>query len=225
MTSPRILVLGATGKTGRLFVEQTLAAGFGVTVVVRNPGNVPSSWHAVRVVTGNLTTDSAVLHAAVPGQDAVVSTLGVGQSFKSGHLISRSAPAIVAAMRQHGVRRLVFMSAFGVGATYRDTPLVPRVFIATLLRDIYADKQAGEQAILTSDLDWTIVYPVGLTDGPQTGRYRVGERLSLAGFPRVSRADVADFLVRQVEDRSYVRKGVLIASGTGRVPQPPIQDT
>jgi uncharacterized protein YbjT (DUF2867 family) len=213
MTSRKVLVLGATGGTGRLFVEQAVAAGFDLTVLVRNPGNVPPSARMVRIVTGNLVTDSAALHAAVPGQDAVVSTLGVGQSFKSGHLISQSAPAIVAAMRQHGVRRLVFMSAFGVGATHRDTPLIPRLFIATLLRDVYRDKQAGEQVILTSDLDWTIVYPVGLTDGPRTGRYRVGERLPLTGFPRISRADVADLLLRQVEDRSYLRKGVLIAPG------------
>jgi putative NADH-flavin reductase len=141
----------------------------------------------------------------------VISTLGVGQSFKSGDLISRTAPAIVAGMQEHGVRRLVFTSAFGVGSTRRDAPLLPRLFMATLLRDIYRDKEAGEQAILTSDLDWTIAYPVGLTDGPRTGRYRTGERLSIKGLPRMSRADVADFLLKQVEDRSYIRKGVLVA--------------
>jgi putative NADH-flavin reductase len=208
MASRNLLVLGATGGTGRSFVEHAVAAGFGVTVLVRNPDKAPSG---VRVVTGDLVDDSAVLHAAVAGHDAVISTLGVGQSFKSRHLISRSVPALVAAMRQHRVHRLVFTSAFGVGATRQDTPLLPRLFIATLLRDIYKDKQAGEQAILTSDLDWTIVYPVGLTDGPRTGRYRVGEHLSLRGFPRISRSDVAEFLLRQVEDRSYIRQGVLIA--------------
>jgi putative NADH-flavin reductase len=180
-----------------------------VTVLVRRPDK--SFPDRVRVVSGDLLEDSTVLHAAVSGQDAVVSALGVGPSFTSGHLISRSAPAIVAAMRRHGVRRLVFTSAFGVGATRQDTPLLPRVFIATLLRDVYRDKQVGEQAILASDLDWTIVYPVGLTDGPRSGRYRVGERLSLKGFPRISRGDVAEFLLRQVEDRTYIRKGVLIA--------------
>jgi len=180
-----------------------------VTVLVRRPDT--SFPHTVRVVTGDLMKDSAALHALVPDQDAVISASGVGQSFKSGDLISRSAPAIVAAMRQHGVHRLVFMSAFGVGATRRDTPFLPRVFIATLMRDVHKDKQAGEQSILTSDLEWTIVYPVGLTDGPRTSRYRVGERLSLKGFPRISRTDVAEFLLRQVEDRSYLRKCVLIA--------------
>jgi putative NADH-flavin reductase len=211
MAARKLLVLGATGGTGRSLIEQAVAAGFVVTAVVRNPHKLPSGARAVRIVMGDLVTDPAVLHAAVPGQDAVISTLGVGQSFRSGHLISQSTPAIVARMREDGVRRLVFTSAFGVGATRRDTPLLPRLFIATLLRDIYRDKEAGEQAILTSDLDWTIVYPVGLTDGPRTGRYRIGERLSLRGSPRISRADVADLLLRQVEDRSYIRKGVLVA--------------
>src|SRR5688572_23052747 len=212
MASRRLLLLGITGDTGRSLGEQAVTAGFDVTALVRNPDKLASNTRAVRVVTGDLVRDAAVLDTAVRDQDVVISTLGVGQSFKSGGLITQSAPAIVAAMRQHGVRRLIFLSAFGVGATWRDTPLLPRLFITTLLRDIYRDKQAGEEAILTSDLDWTIVYPVGLTNGPRTGRYRVGERLSLRGFPHISRADVADFLLRQVEDRSYIRKGVLIAS-------------
>lgn len=204
-------MLGATGGTGRALLEQAVAAGFDITVLVRNPDKLPDCARTVRVVTGDLLKDSAVLDAAVPGCDAVVSALGVGPSLRSGHLMTRSAPAIVAAMQRHSVRRLIVTSAFGVGVTRRDTPLLPRLFIATLLRDLYADKEAGEQAILTSDLDWTIVYPVGLSNGPRTGRYRVGERLSLTGFPHISRADVADFLLRQVEDRSYIRKGVLIA--------------
>ena len=211
MTPRRVLVLGATGGTGRVLVEQAVAAGLAVTMLVRKPDTLPPGGGTARAVTGDLLRDPAVLDAVVPGQDVVISTLGVGRSFKSGHLIRRSAPLIVATMLRHGVRRLVFTSAFGVGATRRDTPFLPRLFIATLLRDIYRDKQAGEQAILGSDLDWTIVYPVGLTDGPRTGQYRVGERLSLRGFPRISRADVAEFLLRQVEDRSQIRRGVLLA--------------
>jgi uncharacterized protein YbjT (DUF2867 family) len=212
VTSQRVLVLGATGGTGRHVVQQALEAGFEVAVLVRDPAKLSPAPPRVRVHIGDVLRDAAVLATAVANQDAVISTLGVGQSFKSGGLIGRSAPGLVAAMQVHGVRRLVFTSAFGVGATYRDTPLLPRVFIATLLRDVYADKQAGEAVIQASSLDWTIVYPVGLTDGARTGAYRVGERLALSGFPRIARADVAELLVRQVADRSHVRKGVLIAS-------------
>ena len=207
----RVLVLGATGGTGRQVVEQAVASGFDVTVLVRRPELLTQAARGVRVLTGDILADPSVLGAAVAQQDAVISTLGVGQSFKSRGLISRAAPAIVAALERAGVKRLVFTSAFGVGATRGDTPLLPRLFIATLLRDVYADKAAGEVAIVRSSLDWTIVYPVGLMDGPKTGQYRAGEHLALSGLPRISRADVADFLLRQVGDSTFVGKGVLVA--------------
>jgi hypothetical protein len=115
-------------------------------------------------------------------------------------------------MNAHGIRRLIFMSAFGVGVTRRDTPLVPRIAIRLPLRDIYADKEVGDKIVLGSDLDWTIAYPTALTNGPATGVYRVGERVALRGFPKVSRADVADFIVSQIVDDKYLRKQVLISS-------------
>lgn len=204
-------MLGATGGTGRLVVEQALAAGFEITVLVRTPGMLAPAARAARVLTGDVLADPSLLESAMSGQDAVISTLGVGRSFKSGGLISRAAPALVTALQKSKVKRLVFTSAFGVGATRRDTPLIPRIFMATLLRDVYTDKEAGEAAIMTSSLDWTIVYPTGLTDGPKTGRYRSGEHLALSAFPRIPRADVADFLVRQIDDAQFIGKGVLVS--------------
>jgi hypothetical protein len=115
------------------------------------------------------------------GQDVVVSTLGAGRSFSSAGLIARSVPRIVREMMAHGVRRLVFTSAFGVGETYRDVPVVPRILIRLLLGDIYRDKLAGEEQLRGSTLDWTLVCPTGLVDEPVTGRYHVGERLMLRG--------------------------------------------
>jgi putative NADH-flavin reductase len=100
-------------------------------------------------------------------------------------------------------------SAYGVGDTYGDVPLLARFLIRVLLRDLYADKLAGQEILFRSSVDWTIVYPVTLTNGPRTGVYRVGEHLSLHGLPRISRADVADCLLTQVEDRRYLKKGVL----------------
>ena len=81
----------------------------------------------------------------------------------------------------------------------------------TLLRNIYADKAAGEEVITSSGLDWTIVYPAGLTDGPRTGTARVGERLSMSGFPTVSRADVAAVLLQQLDEPKSVGKRLLVA--------------
>ncbi|MGE3507660.1 MAG: NAD(P)-dependent oxidoreductase [Vicinamibacterales bacterium] len=212
MAVRKVFVLGATGGTGRHVVAQAVALGLEVTVLVRDPAKLPVTDRAVRVVTGDIRADSAVVRAAFGNQDAVISALGGGQSFQSAGLIAQAAPLIVAAMREQGVRRLVFTSAFGVGPTWQDTPLLPRIFVKTFLRDIYADKAAGEQAIKASALDWTIVYPVGLTNGPRTGTVRVGERLTLSALPRVSRADVAAVLVQQLDDPRFIRKGIIVAN-------------
>lgn len=207
----KLLVIGATGGTGQHLVSDALAKGHDVTVLVRHPDRIPASSDRLHIVAGSLPDDTAALASAVAGQDAVISTLGVGRSLKSHHLIARSLPAIVNAMESQGVRRLVVMSGYGVGATYRDMPLLPRIMIRVLLADLYADKAAGEDAVFRSNLDWTLAYASTLTNGPKTGRYRVGERLSLSGLPRISRADVADFLLKQVTDQSSVKKGVLLS--------------
>jgi uncharacterized protein YbjT (DUF2867 family) len=211
--SPRkILVLGATGGTGQQVISRALQQGHQVTALVRNPQRLTVRDDRLRVLAGSVTDDSQALADAVRDQAAVISTLGAGRSFKSGGLISQSMGRTVRAMEDHGVRRLIFTSAFGVGDTRRDVPLGPRIFMRLLLRDIYRDKELGEAALRASGLDWTLVYPAGLVDGPATGQCRAGERLSLSGFPRIARADVADFLLAQLDDTTYLRKCVLISS-------------
>lgn len=212
MAVRRILVLGATGGIGRQVVLQATAAGLEVTALVRGAEGLPETSRPIRVVTGDIRTDLPAVRKAYEGQDAVISALGVGKSFKPAGLMADACPRIVAAMQAAGVRRLVFTSAFGVGPTWPDLPLLPRFFAATLLRQIYADKAQGERAIVASGLDWTIVYAVGLTNGPRTGGVRVGEHLRLSGFPTISRADVAAVLLQQLDDSAFVRKGILVAS-------------
>ena len=216
MTEPpprhnRILVLGATGGTGRHVVAQALAHGYDVTVFVRSPSAVTTKSDRLRVLTGSLA-DAAALSNAVRSQHVVISTLGTGTKLSSNGLIARSTSAILRAMEGEGVRRLIFMSAYGVGITRRDVPFVPRLLIRYLLRDLYDDKARGEKELSGSSLDWTLVYPTTLTNGPRTGTYRVGQRVRLSGIPTISRADVADFLVSQIDDTTYVRKGVLLSS-------------
>ena len=208
----KLLVLGATGGTGRHVVMQALEQGHQATAIVRDPARLSVASDRLRVVTGNVTADDSAVVTAMQGQDAVISTLGVGKSFASGGLIAAAMPHIVRAMQGAGVRRLIVTSAFGVGETFRDAPLVPRIFIRTLLRNVYRDKEAGEAVVRATDLVWTIVHPTGLTDGAATGTCRAGERLALRGFPTIARADVAAFLLKQVEDTTYIRKSVLISS-------------
>ncbi|MBI5908346.1 MAG: SDR family oxidoreductase [Betaproteobacteria bacterium] len=207
----KLLVLGATGATGLQIVTQALERAHEVTAFVRDPDKLAISDRRLRVVTGNILDNARAVAEAVRGQDAVISALGVGNSRKSFNIISRSMRAIVPAMESHGVRRLIFVSAFGVGETRRDVPLVPRIVQRLLLADVFADKKASEDDLRRSGLDWTLVYPVILTNGPRTAKYLVGERLDLHGLPKISRADVADFVLSQLEDATYLRKGVLIS--------------
>jgi putative NADH-flavin reductase len=208
----KVLILGATGGTGRSALKEAKALGHDVTVFVRDRSKLTADeQHGTRVVTGSLPEDERALTDAMRGQDAVISALGRGLSFKADDLMKRSVPVVIRAMSNAGVRRLIFTSAFGLGDTKRDTPLLPRMFAATLLRGIYADKRLGETLIRQSDLDWTLVHPTKLTDGPRTGTWRSGERLPLSPLPKISRGDTGAFLVSQLNDTSHIRKTVLVS--------------
>jgi len=218
MPTRNVLVLGATGGTGREVVVQALTAGLGVAVIVRDPARLPAVSRPVTVINGDILRDPSTLDQAMRGQDAVICALGTGRSFEPHGLMAQAVPSLIGAMQRAGVSRLVFTSAFGLGATWSDTPLLPRLFIRTLLRKIYADKSIGEASIRASSLDYTIVQPVGLTDGPRTDHVRVGEHLALSGVPTVSRVDVAAVILRVLDDADTIRKTLLIASRGGPHP-------
>jgi putative NADH-flavin reductase len=205
----KLLILGATGPTGQQLVTQALEAGHQVTGYARTADKIAVRHERLRLIAASVSDEA--LGEAVTGQDVVISAIGRGMSFKSENLIQRSVPPILNAMKTRGVRRLIFMSALGVGESVTETPLLARVFMTLLLRDIYADKEAGEALIRASNLDWTLVQPPQLTNGPLTRAYRAGERLQLRGMPRMSRADVAHFILSQVERPDYIRKTVLVA--------------
>jgi putative NADH-flavin reductase len=207
----KLFVLGGTGGTGKQIVIQALDAGHEVTVLGR-PSATPGPEHPrLRVIVGDLENVTA-LADAMRGHDAVISAIGRGYSFKSEHLIERTVPVILAAMKAAGVRRLLFTSAVGVGPSFADSPIMPRLFFRTLLRGIYADKLIGDQLIRSSDLHWTIVQPSRMTDGPLTRTYRSGERLAMSGMPRISRADVAHFLLQAAGDPTAIGKTLLVSN-------------
>jgi putative NADH-flavin reductase len=207
-----ILVFGATGPTGQQVLRQALSQDHTVTAFVRDPAaTLPTNERRLRVVIGDTTWDTHKVAEAVAGQDVVISALGRRSTFKSDHLIERSMQAIVPAMERAGVRRLILVSAFGVGESRRDAPLIPRIMYRVLLSEIFADKKAAEDNVRRSSLDWTFVYPVLLTDGPMTGAFRAGERLELHGLPKISRADVAHFILAEVGKRAFVRKVAVVS--------------
>jgi len=205
----KLALFGASGPTGEELVAQALAADHELTAFARRPAEVAPRGR-LRVVQGDTTRDAAAVAEAVRGQDAVLSTLGVGSTLFPTDLMQRSVANILPAMEAAGLKRIVLMSAFGVGASRHDAPLLPRLMYCTFLRAIFDDKEKAEERLRSSGLDWTIVYPVLLTNGPRTGRYRAGERLDLHGLPTISRADVAHFMLAEIASPRYVRKTVVL---------------
>ena len=204
----KVLVLGAAGPTGRLFVDQARAAGHEITAFVRRepaPGIA-----AARIVTGDATHAQAIA-GALAGQQAVVSTLGV-RTYNPHALQARAMGALVPAMERAGVRRLIVMSALGVGDTRRFAPAIARLMYSLFLRRIFPDKAAGEAIVMGSPLDWTIAYPPLLTNGPASGEYAVSEAPRFTRFPKISRADVAHFMVRALASPEWSRKRVVVSA-------------
>lgn len=206
----KLLVLGATGPTGRLVVDRALECGDTVTVLARRPESTGDLAGRVSVLGGDATSQKDVARA-MAGQDAVISALGRGKSTRAHELFTRAAAAVVGAAQDTGVARLVWMSSFGVGDTYRSANRMQKVMYSTMLRNIYADKEASEKTIRACGLDWTLVYPTALTNGPAKGSYRVGDRLEMKFAVRISRADVAEFMHKAAHDREWIHRDAVIS--------------
>ncbi|HEY5897053.1 MAG TPA: NAD(P)H-binding protein [Burkholderiales bacterium] len=207
----KLLVLGASGPTGRHLVAQALDQGDEVTAFVRRPEALELRHERLRIAQGDTTRDTVALAEAVRGQDAVLSALGVGKTFLPNGLLLKSVLNIVAAMEAELVKRFVLMSALGVGESRKDAPIAARLMYSTLLSAIFADKEAAEAELRKSRLDWTIVYPVLLTNGPLSARYRYAEHLELFGLPTISRADVAHFMLAETVKPRFLRRGVILS--------------
>jgi len=204
----RIAVFGATGATGGHVVDQALEAGHEVTVLARNPASLDVRHHRLEVVVGDVGQARRV-EDVVRGQDAVISALGTNQRGPVS-VCSDGASGILPAMEHHDVRRLVVVSAHGAGESHDRSLYVLAVWM--LQRHKMRDKERMEELIRASDVDWTIVRPPALTTGPRTGTYRVGTDLPIRITSNISRADLAEFLLREAVEEAYVRETPIIVS-------------
>ncbi|WP_093823684.1 NAD(P)-dependent oxidoreductase [Spirosoma endophyticum] len=206
----QLLVLGATGGTGKQTVEQALERGHYVTAFVRNPTKLSIQHPNLTVLTGDVLKPETLV-AAVRRQDAVICSLGSKPGQKD-HPVADGTVNLIDAMQHVGVRRLLVVSSMGVGSSYEEMNIIGKVLMNTLLRSVMAEKEKQEQAVQQSNLDWLIVRPTNLTNGPITGQYKVGEHLpfSTFAFPHISRADVAAFMLDQLDNDTYLRKAVTI---------------
>ena len=213
----RVVIFGPTGGTGRRLVERAIAEGHQVTAFVRNPSRMTARHRRLRIVVGD-AFDPEKVGEAVAGNEAVLCVLGSRQPSNPLHprrpgdpygVASAGSTNIVAAMKEHGLERLVCQSAWGVGESKQHPGLAGaffmKVLVPPLLRDEYADKEAQEETVRQSDLGWTIVRPMILTNGPWTNDYQARLDLKPGRRPYISRADVAAFLMRQLTDDTFLR--------------------
>ena len=201
----KLLIFGPTGGTGRCLLEQALAQGHHVTAFARAPEKVTTQHPNLKVVKGDILNYASIA-ATMPGHDAALSALGV-YLFHKNTVLSDGTRNIIRAMESHSVRRFICESALGIGDSRDQVSLfVEFVFYPLLLRHFFPDKERQELHIRQSTLDWVIVRPARLTKGKQTGQYRhgFGPHEKIKGV--ISRADVAEFMLKQLTDDTYLRK-------------------
>lgn len=205
----KVLVFGALGKTGKTVVERAVAAGHQVTAFVRDPGEGNAG--NVRVAQGDATSRADV-DAAMRGQEAVIDTIGGETPYKATTLESSAAATIIASMQANGVRRLLATSMLGVGESKENAPIYERLLVATFLRGADKDKSAMESEVEASGLDWTILRPAILTDNDATGKVRVVKEGTDEKAHKITRADVAAFMVEQLSSNAYLHQAITIAN-------------
>jgi putative NADH-flavin reductase len=210
-----VLVFGPTGGTGRALVRQALDQGHQVTAFAHDPAAVTTRHPRLRVVQGDALDPTAV-ERAVGGHQAVLSALG-GRPGVTDHLVSEGTRNIVKAMADAGVRRLVVQSGMHVAAFDghpEDLTLPMRLLLPRLakLRPLFQDKVVQEALLRDSGLDWVIVRAATLTDRPGTRTYRVGARLRLGMRSRIARADVAAFMLRALDDDTWLHQAPRISA-------------
>ncbi|NET31503.1 MAG: SDR family oxidoreductase [Cyanothece sp. SIO1E1] len=202
----KLLIFGATGGVGRQVVEQALNQGYTVTAFTRNPAKLDIQHPNLKFFQGDVIALTSV-NQAVRGQDAVVCALGAGQKL-TGTVRSGGTRHIIQAMEQSGIRRFICQTTLGTGDSWGNLNFYWKyIMFGLILRHVFADHERQENDVKQSSLDWTIVRPGAFIEGGRTGQYR-------HGFPgtdktaklKISRADVADFILKQLADHSYLRQ-------------------
>ena len=210
----KIAIFGASGATGLLLTERCLAAGHNVSALLRTPATFPFR-DRVRVVQGSVF-DPATVRQTIDACDVVLSTLGA-RSWKKEDVLERAIPLIAAIMRQNRVSRIIVLGSAGaLGDSLKKQPawrrwIVQNIVYKSFLKWPVASQVAQWRTLSASGLDFTMVMPPMLTSGPARGKFRVdGEALPRNGS-RISRADVADFMMQQIDNPLWIGKGVYIA--------------
>lgn len=204
----KIIVFGATGGVGKSVVKQAVDNGFEVTAFVRTPSKLEVIHENLNVVQGD-AFNPAEVSAAIAGHDAVVSCLGSSQGMKKSSELEEMVKNIVAGMQDHGVKRIVYTASAGI---YQELPGVSGKLMMGMLKNALTDHRAAVDWIEAHGLTYTIVRPMGLTNGAFTGNYRE----AATGVPEksksIARADVAHFILKALNDAQYENSSIGVAN-------------
>lgn len=200
----KLAIFGASGRTGRPLVEQALAAGHNVTALVRDPAKLPIRHDRLRVVQGDVL-DAGKVEQAIIGADVVLSALGPAKGSPP-NIMTAATQNIVKAMQKHGIKRIISLTGAGVKDPKDEPKVIDRVIrglLVLLQKQVLQDAEGHVRIIQGSGLEWVVVRGPRLNEGPRTGQYRVGYIGKDSGT-QASRADIADFMLKQVTDTAYL---------------------
>ena len=206
----KLLIIGATRGIGRNLVEQALDQEHAVTALVRNPRRLSISHEKLTVIAGDILDPEAVKQA-VEGRDAVCITIGINPTRKPVTVFSEGAKNVIEAMTHSAANLLICVTGIGAGDSKNHGGFFyDKIFKPLLLKTIYEDKDRQEELVRNSDLEWVVVRPGFLTNKPLTGTYRTLTELQGVTAEKISRADVAHFILSEIKEKAYLFKTPLL---------------
>ena len=207
----RVLIIGASKGIGLETTRRALDAGHNVRALARSATAIAVSNPSLEKMRGDALKTQDV-EAALVGVDVVIQTLGVGLGdlFRPVHLFSDATRVLIGVMKRQDIKRLICVTGFGAGDSRASISCLQRLPFQIVFGRAYDDKSLQEQLIKESELDWTIARPGVLTSGPRTGHYQILSEASQWRNGTISRADVAEFLVRQIGDQTYILKAPVL---------------
>ena len=209
-TIMNVLIFGASGKTGQHLLSKALEQGHVVTAFARDPSKIMMQHPNLKVVQGNVS-DYRLVEDAIKGQQVVLSALGAHSPFKFDQVIVEGVGNIIKAMEANAVNRFVYLSFIGVKKGCKDAGFFIRYIAPKILKTEAEGHRVREAMIENSQLQWTIIHPPGLTNAKPKNVYRSGVDISSKGFfVTISRADVADFMLKLITDNNYLQKKVRV---------------
>lgn len=203
----KILIIGGTGKTGRELIKQGLNQGHIITVIARNPKKLKSENPKLRILKGNVLIPESIENA-FEGQDVVLSALGHKRFFIKTNILSEGTKNVINLMKKNNVKRFICITSLGINDSKFKLGLYYTLFtIPVILMFYFLDKSKQEKLIMKSELDWTIVRPGQLTNGRKKSKYKHGSKVGNYILTKmISRADVAHFMLNQLNDKTYIHK-------------------